>query len=295
MGDDGITKLAAVFEAGGCSGLEHLDLSKNGFSDRGLRAIAQAVTSKASKIELSILNVSRNNIKAQGTGFLFRRLQCKGLRSLAHLDLSSNSIPSSPFQKDLLKAIRHGCCREWVQISLSHNPLGDEGLVPMLDELAETDENWSCSELTHLNLAGIDARDPSMDALSHLMAVGRLRMLDTLDLSDNRIHAVGMRVLATALRTRSCPRLRGLNLANNLLGDDGINQLCIALQLHGGTRLHTLNIAYNGGVHSMVHLSMVLKGKTCPELQILAITGNYNPDTVRVKRLFKDNPHLSLC
>ena len=44
----------------------------------------------------------------------------------------------------------------------------------------------------------------------------------------------------------------------------------------------------------MVHLSMVLKEKTCPELQILTLTGNYNPEAVRVKRLFRDNPQLLL-
>ena len=285
LGDEGFQQLAGLFQSGLCDCIEHLLVGQNGCSDRGMTKLLKALASGGCDATLKTLDLARNNVDDDGARLLFKTLRKPVLRSLRTFNLRGNQLSHPSITSELPASVAKKGCTKWRSLDLSQNAIGDAGLVPFFEALAQHVAGC-CYGLQSLSLSSTELGDSTVDALSEVLQSGMLQKLTMLDLSFNWIHASGMRSLAAALTRHSVPRLKVLNVANNHGGDEGIDHISVALQLGGCRALQVLDISFNQGARCMQHLAMVIKKNCCPSLRELVVTGNAPPH-IRPHRLFK--------
>lgn len=120
-------------------------------------------------------------------------------------------------------------------ISLSHMPLGDEGVERLAPAVA------SCSNLTSLLLSACGIHDGEVGTLVGCLQ-GHLK-LQQLGLRGNCITDAGAEQLAHLLR--SCPSLADLSLHQNSVGDEGACALVTAIDDHKLLRVKLLRLTRN--------------------------------------------------
>jgi hypothetical protein len=290
LGDEGFQQLANLFSSGCCDCVEHLLISQNGCSDRGVTKVLKAIAGPGCDVILKTLDLGRNNIGDDGARLLFKTLRQQPLRSLRTLNFRANQFGHAAVTAALVGSVAKRGCTTWRNLDLSQNPIGDQGLTPFFEAFAGNVAGCPYGLLT-CALSGTELGDSTADALSEVLQSGMLQNLTALDLSFNWIHASGMRSIGAALTRHCVPRLKTLNLGNNHGGDEGIDHLSVALQLGGCRALQVLDISFNQGARCMQHLAMVIKKNCCPSLRELVVTGNAPPH-IRPHRLFKGVPHL---
>jgi GTP pyrophosphokinase len=180
---------------------------------------------------LTALDFSLNAIGDSGTKAIAVSLPS----SLAHLRLSHNRIADSG-ARALAAALAQS---QVTALDLRQNSIGDAGACELLPLLVD-------SSLRQISLAGNQLGDEAAAVVAELLALGVSNIshiaddapnANRIDLSDNRIGAVGVGCIAEALTSSS---VESLSLAGNPLGDAGLLEL--AQHLSAMSNLRSLDI-----------------------------------------------------
>ncbi|XP_067337301.1 NACHT, LRR and PYD domains-containing protein 3-like isoform X2 [Channa argus] len=267
--------------------LRELDLSNNNLQDAGVKLLAAGL--RASHTTIEVLRLSGCNISLRSCEALSSVLSSK-FSKLTELDLSNNYLqdsvvkllsatPKSPHSR--LGVVRlNGCyltersCEALAsflsssslrELDLSNNNLKDSGLKLLSAGL----ERPQC-RLEILRLTGCYLTEKSCEALSSILSSSQTSSLRELDLSNNNLHNLGVKLLSAGLESphstletlrlsgcyiseRSCEavssvfkcqsyRLRKLDLSNNNLQDSGVELLSSGLK-EQNCRLEILSLS----------------------------------------------------
>lgn len=194
-------------------GLIKLDLSLITLGDEAARELS-TVLPRLPNLETLVLvgNRSGGGTGIQEEGFQALAgalLECLNLRSL---DVANNRGANT---KGFMEALPR--YRNLQTLNLSGNPIREvEELVKILP---------NCNSLVDLNLA--DCRLGDFNFRLILPSLSHIRLLTTLNLSENGIQTVGARELARVLD--KFPRLEVLDLSDNTLEDRGASDLAAVL------------------------------------------------------------------
>ena len=190
---EGLKSLWSSIDSGALGNLTVLKLSGNKISDLGMSGLGECMTSFLHRLEK--LDLGFNSIDDEGMVGLSRRLQeCTSLR---HLDLCQNEFSAV-------------------------------GMVKFCDAIV----SGALPKLLYLDISSIFGPGSwGIATLSSAIAMGRLKVLEVLDLSSNHIGDVVASYLFLALRSNLAmgASLRILKLGNNQIGDVGMEQLSRAV------------------------------------------------------------------
>nr|CAG5866066.1 unnamed protein product [Menidia menidia] len=191
--------------------LTELDLSKNGFSDKGAELLAKVLN----KCDLETLRLSECDITENGCKALVSALRLKPSR-LKNLDLSKNSFRSSAVT-ELSDFLKHRDChlqRLW----LFRTNLEMEDTAAVASALAENP-----SYIKELDLGGNRLRDAGVTKLSLLLKDPKCT-IDVLRLVGCRFAEEGCVALVSSLKSNPA-HLRVLDLGRNDIKDRGAENL----------------------------------------------------------------------
>lgn len=221
-------------EAGAPSSISHLDLSGNNLGADGGRLLARALPKLT---ELCVLRLGSANL-GDGIGAIAAALRDN--QSVTHFDLSATHCGSHR-NSILGDTVRLMCTmlrrnRVLAHINLSNTSLKTNGPILM--------ESMSlCRSLVHIGL-----RDNGLDhecAAPLAKMVTQLRVLETLDLAENKFTGASIELLCRALCTRKLDRradtvLKTLDLSKNKIdaaADSAVQALCDMIETLGVRRL----------------------------------------------------------
>ncbi|XP_078355852.1 uncharacterized protein LOC144640629 [Oculina patagonica] len=214
--------------------LTELNLSYNNITAQGVPHLCKAL--KDVNCKLTLLNLGHNSIKDQGVSHLcdaLKNVNCK----ITVSNLSCNSITDQGVSRlcDALNAVN---CK-LTALNLSCNRITDQGVSHLCDALKDV----NC-KLTELNLAiNIKITDKGVSLLCDALKDVNCKLTE-LNLNDNRITGQGVSHLCNALKDVSC-KLTELNLAKNKITDGDISLLSVALN-DVNCKLSVLNLGING-------------------------------------------------
>ncbi|CAG5866069.1 unnamed protein product [Menidia menidia] len=212
--------------------LTELDLSKNGFSDKGAELLAKVLN----KCDLETLRLSECDITENGCKALVSALRLKPSR-LKNLDLSKNSFRSSAVT-ELSDFLKHRDChlqRLW----LFRTNLEMEDTAAVASALAENP-----SYIKELDLGGNRLRDAGVTKLSLLLKDPKCT-IDVLRLVGCRFAEEGCVALVSSLKSNPA-HLRVLDLGRNDIKDRGAENLSGFLE-EPRCQLETLRNTFTDG------------------------------------------------
>ncbi|KAM7060135.1 NACHT, LRR and PYD domains-containing protein 5, partial [Molossus nigricans] len=263
--------------------LKSLSLARNKVTDRGIVPLREALT--VSRCNLQKLILGSCGLTAAACQDLASVLI--GNKSLTHLDLSSNNLGTEGVTV-LCRALKLSTCalqrlilrechldvvscgflalglmsnRHLTHLSLSMNPLGDDGLNLLCEVMAETSCHLQDLELVKCHLTAACCKNLSS-------AMTRSKHLRSLDLAVNALGDDGMAALCEGLKQRttalrrlgleaceltsdccevlssalSCNQyLSSLNLMGNNFSPKGIMKLCTAF-MHPTSKLRVIGL-----------------------------------------------------
>lgn len=272
----GTEYLLKFFSGKSPASLEALCLENAGTGNDALQALAEA----RSCPKLSQLQMTRMLINSRGIRSLFR---CFENQKINYLDLSGNLF-GDPGVRQLS---RWKGLRDVTQLRLNHVGLASKGLEAIahskhLGKIRTLDigdnrllddnhlDHLIGFENESLKILRLNSCDLGSKSLSNLSSWPMVQVLETCDLTSNRMGEDGFAELAKA---NFC-QLNRLFLADNFLGDAGIVQFADATNWR---KLTTLSLAHNG----IGHLGMeALSFATHLEnLRVINLAGNPIGDT----------------
>ncbi len=225
----GDTGAAALAQSPHLAQLEALDLSENGLTDLGVRALLARPWPNLRTLDLR----GGAAITGRSAAFLAR---ARGLPALATLDLSDNRI-DGPGVGALAQS---RSLRALADLRVIGNPCGDVAarLLAGSPLLARS---------TTLDLSRTQTTSVGVRAL---VADRHLRAIRVLKLAGNRIDSDGL----VALAASDLPNLRELDLSENLIDDEGAFALAASPVLKGLLRLNLENnLLTTAGVGAVGH------------------------------------------
>lgn len=187
--------------------LKWLWLESNAIGDAGMTALADAIGTRGSLANLTILNIYNNQIGDAG------------ITALAG-------------------AIASGALPQLETLGLGRNRIADAGVIALSDAFA----TGSLGALTSLDLETNEIGDAGLTAFASALRSGALGQLTQLQLQLNSIGDVGMIAFADAVRSGALPKLKQLYLRNNMIGDAGLSALASACASGALASLKTLYV-----------------------------------------------------
>eukprot|EP01012_Entosiphon_sulcatum_P056694 TRINITY_DN8038_c0_g1_i3.p1 TRINITY_DN8038_c0_g1~~TRINITY_DN8038_c0_g1_i3.p1 ORF type:complete len:908 (+),score=95.27 TRINITY_DN8038_c0_g1_i3:280-2724(+) len=258
--------------------LKEIVLSRNRIEHDGAKALGDVLRSNTT---LQTLDLSRNTISSSGARNIFCALFHN--TALTSIDLTANRISSSsaPAAAELLR--RAGTVIR--SIELGENPLTDDWLVPIADELRKN------TSLQNLGLYRCGLSNDSACALAFALLTNRA--LTRIDLGANNISDKGATKLAAALKRNT--NIVYLDLHENRLHEEsaaalsavfpefGVKTLIIAknqLESKGAEAIAT-NLSTNTSL-TVLDLSANLIGDSGLEKLMTAIAENKSITTLKL-------------
>ena len=205
IGDAGVEALAFAFTNGCMSNLQSLQLSSINLTDIGMYHLVNMLLPNS---KLTSLDVSRNNIGANGTqafanilasecmssltmlNYSMHQLDCESIRLLTsaiklHTALTSLTLSNSGLtdceMTSLSEFINDGCFKSITDLSLSSNKFGDVGLCSFVATITQI------PSLTSLSLAMNKISDEGAVMLSDSALFERKSSLKLLDVSSSHL------------------------------------------------------------------------------------------------------------
>jgi len=238
IGDSGAEALAEALTGPSCSWLklECLDLGNNLIGDRGAFALAGMVAQ--SRAPLVSLNLARNRLQQAGAEELLKAMEHGHESRLQTLELHGNVdlgdsffsrvvmasrrncrsiVPLDPLQS-ALQMCKAGCYR----VDLTGVHLGAHGMERLAAPMSNRRVRLSTLILNNVRLTDRDMQC-LCDVLNHGFGI------EQLDVSWNRLTAVGAESMSSALQAPGCPLVH-LDLGYNSIGDDGARSFAFALE-----------------------------------------------------------------
>ncbi len=209
-----------------------LNLSYNNITAQGVSHLCEAL--KDVNCKLTLLNLGHNSFKDQGVSHLCNAL--KNVNSkVTESNLSSNSITDQGVSQ-LCHTLKHVNCK-LTALNLSCNRITDQGMSDLCDALKDV----NC-KLTVLNLGLNNITDQGVSLLCDALKDLNCK-LTMLNLNDNEITGQGVSHLRDALKDVNC-KLTELNVAKIKITDQDISVLCAALN-DVNCKLTFLNLGIN--------------------------------------------------
>ncbi|KAJ7375826.1 hypothetical protein OS493_038576 [Desmophyllum pertusum] len=238
------------------SELTKLDLRYNRITHKAVSYLCAAL--KDVNCELTVLNLSYNNIGEQGHMSHLRDALQDNNRKLKKLYLSHSKI-TDQCVKSLCDALQHEKCGV-AKLNLSDNKI----TVPSILLVCGALKNVNC-KLKKLYLRYIDIKEESVKHLCEALTDVNCN-LTMLNLSNNAVTGQSVSYLCDALKDVNC-KLTKLNLSYNNIIDQDVSHLCGALKgVNCNNKLvaFSLNLAHNNITDQGVsHLCDALKDVNC--------------------------------
>ena len=160
----------------------------------------------------------------------------------------------------LAEAVREGTFKHLQALSMQSSIINSTTLNS-LPQLIAALQNGTCPNLSHLNIAGNCARDPTAVALASLLVSRACPKLMHVNARNNYIGEEGGMAFASALLNENCCPLEELCLGGNVLIDASLIALSKALLQRTGKNLRFIGLEDNFISHSgMDQLSIILSG-----------------------------------
>ena len=209
---EGCAHLARALQQRACPALTHLALGRNDIGPEGCEALGQALLQQQQQAcpDLCVLDLDSNDIGDDGCEHLAQALQQRAGRGLTHLKLGGNGIGDEgcvALAKALLQQ-QQQASRSLRYLELAENCMHDKGWL----HLSQALQQRACPGLVSLDLQGctvgseacarlvrslgdgcpdmecLQLRSTEIDAMPD--ALGELRCLTALDMSDNPIRRI---------------------------------------------------------------------------------------------------------
>uniref|UniRef100_A0A7S0W5W3 Uncharacterized protein n=1 Tax=Hemiselmis tepida TaxID=464990 RepID=A0A7S0W5W3_9CRYP len=220
--DDGTWTLAGALER---AALETLNLANNGIGTKGVKRMAQVLSS--GKLLLQSLDLSSNKVSDKAASLLGDALAHNSLLQTLHLD--RNEIT-----QEACIALSHGMLsRSLSVLTLSVNGIRDGGAGALAKVLRRN------TALTRLDLASNQIGDVGATQVANMLIHNS--GINTLSLADNTVGDAGGVLLSNALLQNET--LRSLNLRGNQLHD--VTGSAMVAGLRGNTGLTELDVSWN--------------------------------------------------
>ncbi|XP_051994489.1 uncharacterized protein LOC127652407 [Xyrauchen texanus] len=267
--DECCESLSSVLQSS--NSLRELDLSNNNLQDSGVKLLSDAL--KSPHCTLEILRLSGCGFTGQCCESLSSVLQSSNF--LRELDLSNNNLQDSGVKllSDALKSpqctleiLRLATCRFTGQcceslssvlqssnssslreLDFSNNDLQDSGVKLLSDAL----KSPHCT-LEILRLAGCGFTGQCCKSLSSVQQSSKTSSLRELDLSNNDLQDLGVKLLSDALKSPHCT-LEVLRLSGCMVTEAGCYSVASALNSNT-SHLRELDLSYNHPGESGVKL-----------------------------------------
>ncbi|XP_038656759.1 NACHT, LRR and PYD domains-containing protein 3-like isoform X1 [Scyliorhinus canicula] len=237
-----------------CDAIKHLDLHYCYIQCEGLQWLGPVLH------KCHDLRLARNNLGDSGMKLLsvaLRNQDCK----IQKLELNNNALTVS-CAEDLASALSIN--RSLMYLNLGYNNLGDSGIKLLSTALRNPD-----SKIQELSLSNNSLTDSCAEDL--VFALSTNRALTDLNLGNNNLGDLGVKLLSEALRNPDC-KIQKLGLYNNALTDLCAQDLASALNTNQS--LLDLNLDNNKlGDSGMKLLSAALRNPDC-KIQILDLEKN---------------------
>ena len=222
-----IDMLAIAFVCRYSSRLTQIILQKVNADHMSINIMSTSLI-KPHVVSLQSLNVSNNNISAEGMETMVKALQHS--QHLITLNVSYNAIGAG-CAKAMADALRYISSLQ--NLYVSHNHIGDDGASALAGCL------YTNEKLTTLKLQSNDIGPHGSTALAKALNLNTC--LQELDLSENHIRDEGAEALAAALHMNK--NLKRLRLQSNDIGPNGATALAEAL--YTNTCLQKLDVLHN--------------------------------------------------
>ena len=279
-------ELVLALGSGHCHSLEELDLSRNNLGVPGGKALGKVLPHLRSELALRL---SETMLGDEGISALAQNLQdtCK----LGELKLESNDIHAAGILC-LAKSIIILCAGSISHdFDLAHNPLGLEGVMPVVSLLSSDHFLPDYIDLSdcQLTTAGESVTNPDYVNAKHVQRLICSQQLQTniaglLSINRNNFTGEGIHILAAFMYV--CPSLKKLGCQNCGITSDDLKQLLVQLS-ELKLRLSFLelwdlvnNDINDDGVSALIqHLSMF------PKLKYVFLYGNIRVSPGMLKAL----------
>ena len=212
LGRKGLKTLAPSLAAN--KTLRHLVIGHNDLQDSGARVLAPLLDPEESDCRWETLDVTFNKIGPNGLQNMVGAVLSGNNRSLQRLVLDMNRIGGEDNSIQILLQYSPTI----VEVSLSRNDMGDEGVQSLCDGFHEAHQNIGASAVTRLNLDWNSIHDVGAACLADLLK-NNFASLVSLHLESNGIGDTGAKALANALGPNLS--LKELNLVGNQIRDAG--------------------------------------------------------------------------
>lgn len=304
-------RLCEVLQIGALPSVEEFDLCNANVTDWNLLVLHDLLVSPCGMRPCRFFNFANNRVTPDGIRRVSNLLfSSTAFRSLETLDLSNSCVDSSSMRV-VSSALEKGC-KSLRDLILSHNPIGDEGTLALVDSvrlrgalpLLEHVNVVSCSvggvgtlallscyldsSFPNLCLMMIGLNDftislpsrflePNNVAHPHLLSVqeGRCSMLQTVNVGGSKLGDSGADLLFRNLPSLAFPVLRRFLLNDNVLTSFAMMLLGEALLRGAFPFLSCLQIDANLiGDHGMASLSRAAREGACNHLESIRLNDN---------------------
>ncbi|XP_072356599.1 NACHT, LRR and PYD domains-containing protein 3-like [Scyliorhinus torazame] len=222
--------------------LTDLDLSDNKLGDSGVKLLSVAVRSPECKVQK--LRLNDNTLTYSCAEYLASVLNTN--QSLTDLNLSDNNLGDSGVKLLLYdNTLTDSCVEDLVSVfstnqsltdlNLGNNKLGDSGVKLLFTALRNPDCKIQKLKLFNTAFTDSSARDLAS-------ALGTNQSLTDLDLGNNKLGDLGVKLLSAAMTSPDC-KIQRLSLYNNALTDTCAEDIDYALSTNQS--LTDLNLQAN--------------------------------------------------
>lgn len=242
----GLEALAECYKRNGLLKCYDLDVSFNGVTRRGARALAdmlllpQTVLLRAlclgecdlrGAVGERVITALCGESGVVMHGESATVMRGEGRTMLRTLDLQSTRLAPRQLQH-LCRALEQGAFPALQELTLSHLPITGTTAVA----LAAAIRSGALDTLVSLLLRHCRLHS-TLPVLCRAMRDRPMQLLETLDVAENRLDAEAAQALAEVLTRDSLPSLRTVDCSNNSIGTDGLERLVRYSQCEAATAL----------------------------------------------------------
>ena len=226
----GLAQLAECYRRNGLLKCYDLDVSFNGVTRRGVRALADML-SLPQTVLLRALRLGGCDLRGAEGERVIAALCGERRTMLRTLDLQSTHLPSRLLQR-LCGALEQAAFPALQELTLSHLPITGATAVA----LAAAIRSGALDTLVSLQLRRC-CLHATLAMLCRAVQDRPMQYLQTLDVAENGLRAEAVQALAEVLTRESLPSLRSVDCSHNPIGTDGLERLVSCSQCEEATTL----------------------------------------------------------